>query len=83
MTTYVNRWTVVLGWTALMTVAWTVLVPGWLSTSSFIMLCLTGPVLLVAGSALLSAQRPSPSIRQVRAMLDSEERLRADARIRG
>ncbi len=83
MTRYINRWTVVLGWTALMTVVWTVFVPGGMSVGSFIFLCLTGPVLLVAGSALWTAQRPSPSIRQVRATLESEERARADARVRG
>jgi hypothetical protein len=79
MTRYVNRWTAIFGWTALMGIVWSLFVPRGLSVSTFMLLSLTGPLVLVAGSALWRAQRPSPSIRQIRATLDSDERARTGA----
>jgi hypothetical protein len=76
MITYVNRWTAVLGWTALMSIVWALFVPKGLSAGTFTMLTLTGPLLLVSGRALWSAQRPSPSIRQMRATLESDGKAR-------
>jgi len=78
----VKGWTVVFGWTALMVVVWTLFVPRGLSVSTFMLLCLVGP--LVAGGLMLwRGQRPSPSIRQVRATLESNERAGGDARTSG
>ena len=76
MTTYVNRWTAVLGWTVLMSIVWTLFVPKGLSAGTFTLLTLTGPLLLVSIWALWKAQRPSPSIRQMRA-LESDGRTDA------
>ena len=81
MTRYVNRWTALLGWTALMSIVWTLFVPRGLSATTFTLLSLTGPLVLVAGSALWRAQRPALSIRQIRATLDSDESTRAAARV--
>lgn len=73
----VNRWTAVFGWTVMMLIVWSLFVPRGLSVGSFVLLCLAGPLLLVAGAMFWNAQRPSPSIRQIRATLDSDERSRA------
>jgi hypothetical protein len=81
MTRYVNRWIALLGWTALMAIVWILWIPRGLSVSSFALLSLTGPLVLVFGSALWRVQRPSPSIRQIRATLDADERARTAARM--
>ena len=74
MTTYINRWTAVVAWLVLMLIVWALFMPRTLSTGTFTMLTLTGPLLILAGSALWTAQRPSPSIRQVRATQESDEK---------
>ena len=71
MTRYVNRWTALIGWTALMALVWALIVPGGLSILTFTLLALTGPLMLVAGSTLWRAQRPSPSVGQMLADMDS------------
>ena len=79
MTRYVNRWTALLGWTALMAIVWALFVPKGLSVGTFTLLSLTGPILLLSASALWRVQRPSPSIRQLRATLDSDARAKTRA----
>jgi hypothetical protein len=79
MTRYVNRWTALFGWTTLMSIVWALFVPRGLSVLTFTMLGLTGPLVLVAGSALWRAQRPSLSIRQIRATLDSVDGAKTTA----
>jgi hypothetical protein len=74
MARYINAWTTLAAWAALMGIVWTLFVPKGLSVGTFTLLGLTAPVLLAAGSALWKAQRPSPSIRQMRATIDAEER---------
>jgi len=81
MTKLVNRWIALLGWTALMSIVWALFVPRGLSVISFVLLSLTGPLVLVVGSAFWRAQRPSPSIRQIRAALDANESARTAARV--
>ena len=79
MARYINVWTMLGAWAALMWIVWALFVPKGLSVGTFTMLGLTAPVLLVAGSALWKAQRPSPSIRQMRAIIDSEEQTSPSA----
>ena len=81
MTRYINRWTALLGWTALMSIVWALFVPRGLSVISFVLLSLTGPLVLVVGSAFWRAQQPAPSIRQIRATLDANESARTTARV--
>jgi phosphoglycerol transferase MdoB-like AlkP superfamily enzyme len=81
MTRYIYRWTALLGWTALMAIVWALFVPRGLSATTFTLLSLTGPLVLVAGSALWRAQRPALSVRQIRAALDSEKN--AETPVRG
>ena len=81
MIRYVNRWIALFGWTALMAIVWTLFVPRGLSVSSFALLSLTGLLVLIFGLALWRAQRPSPSIRQIRAQLDADESARTAARV--
>jgi hypothetical protein len=81
MTRYINRWIALLAWTVLMAIVWFLFVPRGLSVGSFLLLALTGPLVLVVGSALWRAQRPSPSIRQIRATLDADEDARTAARV--
>jgi len=79
MTRYLNRWPALFGWTALMAIVWALFVPRGLSIRTFTLLGLTGPLVLVAAQVLWRAQRPSPSIRQIRATLDSDESARTRA----
>jgi hypothetical protein len=81
MTRFVNRWIALLGWTALMSIVWALFVPRGLSVISFVLLSLTGPLVLIVGSALWRAQRPSPSIRQIRASLEADASARTAARV--
>jgi hypothetical protein len=77
MTRFLNRGIVLLGWTALMAIVWFLFVPRGLSVTSFILLALSGPLVLVLGQALWRGQQPAPSIRQIRARLDAEESVRS------
>ena len=52
MTRHVNRWTALFGWVVMMFVVWTLLVPRAMSVGTFTLLCLAGPVLLVAATSL-------------------------------
>ncbi len=49
MTRYVNRWTGLLAWAALMGIVWAIFVPRGLSVGTFTLLGLTGPLALLAG----------------------------------
>ncbi len=75
-----TRWAMLFGWAVTMSFVWDLFVPRGLSVGVFVLLCLTGPALVVAGTVFLIAQAPSQSVRQIRARLDSEERARTDAR---
>jgi len=79
MIRYVNHWTALFGWTALMAIVWTLFVPRGLSATTFTLLGVTTLLLLISGSALWRAQQPSPSVRQIRATLDSDESARTAA----
>ena len=79
----VNRWTAMFGWATLMLIVWALFVPRGLSVGSFMLLCAAGPILMVAGTMFWNAQRPSPSIRQLRATLETDDRARTDARTSG
>ncbi len=75
-----TRWAMLFGWAVTMAVVWNLFVPRGLSAGGFALLCLAGPALVVAGTMFLIAQAPSQSVRHIRARLDSQERVRADAR---
>jgi len=79
----VNRWAAMFGWATLMLIVWALFVPSGLSVGNFMLLCAAGPILLAAGVMLWNAQRPSPSIRQLRATLEADDRTRSDARTSG
>jgi hypothetical protein len=70
MTRYVNRWTALYAWAALMGIVWAVFVPRGVSIGSFILLSLTGPLLVVAASMLWGAHLPTPSLGQIRSESD-------------
>ena len=61
MSTYLNRWTAVLGWTTLMLIVWALFVPRGLSTGTFTLLAATGALLLFSGSVWWAGRRRSPS----------------------
>jgi hypothetical protein len=61
-----------------MAIVWALFVPRALSTGTFTLLILTGPLLLISGSVLWNAQRPSPSVRQIAASLESDRSARSD-----
>jgi hypothetical protein len=73
VTRYVNRWTALYAWATLMGIVWTVFVPRGVSVGSFILLSLTGPLLVVAASMLWSAHLPTPSLGQMRGEPDRTE----------
>jgi hypothetical protein len=64
MTRYANRRTALLAWAALMGIVWAFFVPQGLSGGTFTLLALTGPLVLLTGSAVWGAHRPSPSLGQ-------------------
>ena len=64
------RWFAVLGWAVLMLIVWSLFVPKGLSVGTFTLLAFTGAVVAMACVVLWRAQRPEPSIRQIRAALD-------------
>jgi len=66
MTRYVNRWTALLAWAALTGIVWASFVPRGLSVGTFILLALSGPIVLVTLTGLWGALRPSPSVGQAR-----------------
>lgn len=67
--TVINRW--FFAWVVAMLIVWALFVPGRLSVGTFTLLAGAGALALLAGSALWRAQRPSPSIRQLRAQADA------------
>jgi hypothetical protein len=69
---YVNRWSVSCLWVAAMIGGWFALVPGVLSTGSWVIATVGGPVLLVGVSAFLDAGHPTPSFGQSRAVEEAE-----------
>lgn len=81
MIRYVNRWTAMFGWVALMAIVWELFVPKGLSVGSFTLLTLTGPIVLLAGSVLWGVHRPSPSVREMRATLELNERPKTGAHL--
>lgn len=70
---YVNRWSASCVWVAAMIGIWFVLVPTVLSSSSWAIATLGGPVFLVGASAFWDAGRPTPSLRQSRAEAEATE----------
>jgi hypothetical protein len=49
-----------------MGIMWALFVPRGVSVSSFILLALTGPLVVIVASSVWSANRPLPSARQTR-----------------
>jgi hypothetical protein len=80
MTRYVNRWTALYAWAALMGIVWAVFVPRGVTVSSFILLSLTGPLVVVAASMLWSAHPPTPSLGQMRVESDVTDAVRRTQR---
>jgi hypothetical protein len=66
-----NHWTTSLGWTVLMLIVWTLFVPRPVSVATFFLLGSTGFLVLIAGSALWTRSRPSPSMAQILGEVDS------------
>ena len=71
MTAYKNGWSAVFAWAVMMLIVWALFVPKGLSVGTFTLMTGGGVLALVAGSALWRAQRPEPSIRQMRAADDA------------
>ncbi len=74
MTGYLNRWTALGGWVVVMVVAWMLYVPTGISVSSFAVMAVTGPLVVLMLSALWRSQQPVPSVGQRRAEEDEAER---------
>ena len=70
MTRYANRWTALLAWAAFTGIVWTIFVPRGLSVGTFTLLVLTGPLALLAGTAVWGARRPVPSAGRTRPRAD-------------
>ena len=63
---YLNRWTALCAWAVLMAIVWPMFVPNGMSIGTFILLTLTGPLVLIAAAAVWGAHRPTPSVGQTR-----------------
>lgn len=68
---YLNRWSMSGLWVAAMVVAWFTLVPGVISASTWVVLTLGGPVVLVGVAVLVESSRPTPSLGQSQATADA------------
>ena len=77
MTAYRNRWSAVFAWAVVMLIVWALFVPKGLSVGTFTLMTGGGVLALLVGSALWRAQRPEPSIRQVRAAHDARSEAQA------
>ena len=77
MTAYKDRWSFVVAWAIVMLIVWALFVPKGVSVGTFTLMTAGGVLMLVAGSALWRAQRPEPSIRQVRAANDARSEAKA------
>ncbi len=77
MTAYKNKWSAVFAWAVVMLIVWALFVPKGLSVGTFTLMTGGGVLVLLAGSALWRAQRPEPSIRQLRAA----DEARSEARV--
>lgn len=73
MNRFLNRWTALCAWIVLMGAAWVLLVPGAMSVSSFAVVALTGPLLVVVLSMLWRSQQPEPSVGQRRVEADEAD----------
>jgi hypothetical protein len=73
MRRFVNQWSLLCAWAALMGAAWVALVPAFLSVSSLIVLTLSGPVFILAGSTVLGAHRQELSPGQARGEIEAAE----------
>jgi hypothetical protein len=73
MTRFLNRWIALGAWVVLMGAAWLLLVPGALSVSSFAVVAVTGPLLVVVLSMLWRSQQPEPSVGQRRVEADEAD----------
>jgi hypothetical protein len=63
-----------------MTGAWFALVPAVLSTSSWMVVTLAGPIFLVAASVFWDAHRPAPSFLQSRTQSEAAEAVGQERR---
>ena len=77
MTAYKNTWSVVFAWSFVMLIVWALFVPKGFSVGTFTLMTGGGVLALLAGSALWRAQRPEPSIRQMRAANDARSEAKA------
>ncbi len=68
---YLNRWTLSGIWLASMIVAWVTLVPGLVSSSTWLIGTLAGPVVLVGAATFWETGRPTPSFGQSQATADA------------
>ncbi len=71
MTTMLKRWMPTLGWLLLMWIVWTLLVPGRVSVTTFVLLGLTGLAGAVLGPILWNDTRPPHSVGDTLADLES------------
>jgi O-antigen ligase len=71
MKRYLNRWSALVVWAAVIGGLWIALVPGVLSASSLVMLALAGPALVIVAFSVRSAGAPEQSVRQARVEEDS------------
>lgn len=68
---YLNRWSMSCLWVAAMIVAWFTLVPGVVSPSTWVVLTLGGPIVLVGAAAFAESSGPTPSLGQTQATADA------------
>jgi hypothetical protein len=74
MPSHVNRWTLALTWTVLMSAVWTLFVPRGLSVATFVMFGTVGLLVLFAGGALLSDSQPPRSVNRILAEIEAGPR---------
>ncbi len=72
MTTYLNRWTIMLGWMVLLSIVWTLFVPGSISVTTFVLFGMIGLIAAFFGSALVRDSQPPRSVNAILGDLEAE-----------
>lgn len=72
MRTYMNRWTVSLGWTVGMLIVWSLFVPRTVSVTTFFLLGAVGLIVTIFGAGFLKDSQPPQSINAIVADLEAQ-----------
>jgi membrane associated rhomboid family serine protease len=80
MNTYTNRWTVLLNWTVVMLIVWSLFVPRTVSVTTFVLLGATGLIVSVFGAMFLKDSQPPRSVNAILGELEAQPKTDSPSR---